>query len=107
MSFWTYVNGTVIVSPMGRTQAEKRYILETALNHLPLVTGSEKGMNAYIIQKNGHNSSSSCDEFGYVTNNLVDRYGNKSRKCGWMRTQDEYILVVEGSLRDRMFNQTF
>ena len=42
MSWWTYINGTITVSPMGRTQAEKRYILETVLDHLPLVTGSER-----------------------------------------------------------------
>ena len=64
-------------------------------------------MNVYVIQKNGDSSSSSCDEFGEVTNNLVDIYGNKSRKRGWLRTQDEYILVVDGSLRDRMFDQTY
>ena len=45
MSFWTYLTGTVTVRPMGRTQAEKRYILDTVLEHLPLVTGSEKDMN--------------------------------------------------------------
>ena len=106
MSWWTYINGTVTVSPMGRTQAEKRYILDTVLEHLPLVTGSEKDMNIYVIQKNGHNSSSSCDEFGWTTNNLTDNYGDKSRKRGWLRTQDEYILVVNGSFRDRMFEQT-
>jgi hypothetical protein len=91
---------------MGRTQAEKRYILDTVLEHLPLVTGSERDMNVYVIQKNGHNSSSSCDEFGYSTNNLVDSYGDKSRKRGWLRIQDEYILVVNGSFRDREFVQT-
>jgi len=106
MSWWTYINGNITVSPMGRTQAEKRYILDTVLEHLPLVTGSEKDMNIYTIQKNGYNSSSSCDEFGYSTNNLVDSYGDKSRKRGWLRTQDEYILVVNGSFRDRMFGQT-
>ena len=107
MSYWTYLTGTVTVRPMGRTQAEKRYILDTVLEHLPLVTGSERDMNVYVIQKNGDSSSSSCDEFGEVTNNLVDSYGNKSRKRGWLRTQDEYILVVDGSFRDRMFDQTF
>lgn len=107
MSWWTYVHGTVTVHPMGRTQAEKRYILDTVLEHLPLVTGSEKDMNVYVIQKNGHNSSSSCDEFGEVTNNLVDSYGDRNRKRGWLRTQDEYILVVDGSFRDRMFDQTY
>lgn len=107
MSFWTYVNGTIRVSPMGRTQAEKRYILETVLAHLPLVTGSERDMNVHIVQRSGSNSSSSCDEFGDSTNNLVDRYGRKSRDRGWLEVQREYILVVEGALRDRMFEQTY
>lgn len=48
MSSWTYINGTITVRPMGRTQPEKRYILETVLNHLPRVTGSEGDMNIYI-----------------------------------------------------------
>ena len=51
VSFWTYVNGTITVSPMGRTQAEKRYILDTVLEHLPLVTGSEGDMDTYNIHK--------------------------------------------------------
>lgn len=107
MSYWTYVNGTITVSPMGRTQPEKRYILETALNHLPIVSGSEGDMNVYVIQKNGYSSSSSCDEFGEVTNNLMDGYGRRSRTRGWLETQDEYILVVNAALRDREFDQTF
>ena len=56
MSYWTYLTGTVTVRPMGRTQAEKRYILDAVLEHLPLVTGSERGMNVYVIQKNGDGS---------------------------------------------------
>ena len=107
MSYWTYINGTITVCPMGRTQPEKRYILETALNHLPRVTGSEGDMNVYIIQKNGYDNSCSCDEFGEVTNNLIDRYGRKNRNRGWLRTQNEYILVVNGALRNREFEQTY
>lgn len=107
MSDWSYITGTIVVSPMGRTQAEKRYILDTVLNHLPIVSGSENDMNVYVIQKNSYNSSSSCDEFGQVTNNLIDRYGKKNRKTGWLRTQDKYILVVDGALRDREFEQTY
>ena len=41
MSYWTHINGVIDVSPMGRTPAEQRYILETVLNHLPIVSGSE------------------------------------------------------------------
>lgn len=107
MSWWTYINGNIVVEPMGRTQAEKRYILETVLNHLPLVTGSEKDMDVYIIQKNGTNSSCSCDEYGDQTNNLIDSYGGHSFSKGWLRVQDEYILVVDGAFRDREFNDTF
>ena len=106
MSSWTYINGVITVEPLGRTQPEKKYILDTVLDHLPQVTGSEGDMDIYVIQKNGHNSSCSCDEFGYVTNNLVDSYGFKSRKRGWLRTQDEYLLTVDASLRDRELKGT-
>ena len=101
MSYWTYVHGTVVVSPMGRTQAEKRYILETVLDHLPVVSGSEGPMDVYIIQKNGHTMSSSHTEFG-VYEGFLKRESTLSTEV-----QSEYILVVDGSLRDRMFNQTF
>lgn len=107
MSWWSYIHGTIVVSPTGRTQAEKRYILDTVLDHLPRVTGSERDMNVYVIQKNGHNSSSSHDEFGQRTNNLFDRYGYKNREHGWLQMQDKYILVVDGSFRDREFDETF
>lgn len=107
MSLWTYINGTITVEPMGRTQAEKRYILETVLNHLPLVTGSEGDMDVYIIQKNGTDSSSSCDEYGDQTNNLVNRYGRHDYESGWLDIQRKYILVVNGSFRDREFDETF
>ena len=107
MSYWTYINGTVTVSPIGRTLAEKRYVLDTVLDHLPIVTGSERDMNVYIIQKDGSNSSCSCDEFGERTNNLVDEYGQRTRNRGWMRTQDDYILVLNAALRDRKFEQTY
>ena len=85
---------------MGRTQAEKRYILETVLDHLPFVTGSGGSMNVYIIQKNGCNSSSSHTEFGVWG-------GYRKWKALSLDIQDEYILVVDGSLRDRMFEQTY
>jgi hypothetical protein len=105
MSSWTYINGNVTVSPLGRTQAEMRYILETVLSHLPIVSGSERDMSVHIIQKSGHNNYSSVDELGFKTNNLKDDYGRKSKK-GWLETQSEYILVVEGKLRDRVFEET-
>lgn len=100
MSYWTYINGNITVSPMGRTQAEKRYILETVLDHLPFVTGSEKNMDVYIIQKKGYNSSSSHTEFG-------EYGGYRNWKTLSTEVQDKYILVVDASLRDREFEQTY
>lgn len=94
MSWWTYINGIITVSPAGRTQPEKRYILETILAHLPKVTGSEKDMNIYMLQKYGHNSFSSHNEFGIFTKGMI-------------KIQNEYILVLNANLRDRTFNESF
>lgn len=94
MSYWTYVRGFIEVTPMGRTQAEVRYILDTVLSHLPLVTGSERDMSVHVIQKNGRNESSSHNEFGQ----WIPRE--------WHEMQRNYLLIVEGNLRDRLLEQT-
>lgn len=101
MSHWTYVSGTIEVSPLGRMQAEERYILETILEHLPAVSGSEGNMKIHIVQQYGHDISSSCNEFG---ENLWHR--RDADHDGWMRMQSQYTLVLEGNLRDRQFDET-
>lgn len=99
MSWWTYINGIIIVQPMGRTNPEKRYILDTVLEHLPKLTGSEKNMFIYVIEKKGHSSASSCNEFGKP---VYSETGERK----WVNRQDTYILVVNGGLRNHGFNQT-
>lgn len=99
MSFWTYIRGSMVVSPLGSTQPEKRYILDTVLNHLPRVTGSEGDMDVYVVEKRGTNSSRSHNEF-------EEYMGHRGFRDDRMRTQDEYILVVDGNLRDRNYEQT-
>lgn len=94
MSMWTYIHGTITVTPMGRTQAETRYILDTVLDHLPRVSGSEKDMYVHVVQKAGWNSSCSDNEFGQWIPHK-DRH-----------TQSKYILVLEAALRDRAFDET-
>ena len=106
MSWWTHIRGTVEVTVPGRTQAEIDYILQTVLDHLPRVTGSEGDMEIHIVRHDGSRSSLSCDEFEMRTNNLVDIYGNKSNR-GWLETQDTYSLVLVGDLRDRFFKETY
>lgn len=83
---------------------KKRYILDTVLAHLPLVTGSERNMNTYVIQKNGHNSSCSHDEFGQWSN-LGNGY-NYGGGHPSFELQENYIIVVDASLRDRFFEET-
>lgn len=94
MSAWTYITGVITVFPMGRTQPEKRYILDTILEHMPRVTGSEQDMHVHVIQKHGYNCSSSHNEFG--------------ERIPWNenKTQDKYFVVIEASLRDRYFEET-
>lgn len=86
MSSWTYVQGLIELDVPGRTQAEKNYILQTVIDHLPKVTGSEKSMNIYTIQTAGHDSWQNFDEFY----NRVEDF----------RTQSRYFLVLDGNLRD-------
>lgn len=94
MSYWTYITGVIDVLPMGRSQPEKRYILDTVLEHLPIVTGSEDDMHIKVIQKDGYDSSSTCNEFGeWIPGKLY-------------KTQDHYQLVIYGSFRDRVFDET-
>lgn len=97
MSYWTYVNGVITVEPLGRTQPEKRYILETILDHLPKITGSERDMNISILEKqSGASSSCNCDEFGRPL----------FRGWEWPNTYECYMLIIDGSFRDRMFDDT-
>ena len=93
MSSWTYVQGLIELDVPGRTQAEKNYILQTVIDHLPKVTGSEKSMNIYTIQTAGYDSWQNFDEFY----NRVEDF----------RTQSRYFLVLDGNLRDRYYKDTF
>lgn len=95
MSYWTYISGVITVVPMGRTQPEKRYILDTVLEHLPKVTGSEVNMNTYVLQEKGMNGSCNYNEF-------FEWAGNDELHP----IQDNYMIILEGSLRDRMFEET-
>ena len=90
---WTYVRGLIEISAPGRTQAEKDYILQTVIDHLPKVTGSEVDMSIYTIRADGHSSWSNHDELDHLN---------------WdFKTQNQYFLVLDGSLRDRRYEETF
>ena len=107
MSYWTHILGVIQVSVIGRTQHEKTYILNTVLDHLPIVSGSERDMNVIVNVSDSANTFCTHDEFDMMTDNLTDRYGNKTRECGWLKFSDTYYLTVYGNLRDRFFKDTF
>lgn len=101
MSSWTYITGTINVSPAGRTKPESRYILETVLAHLPKVTGSEGNMRIDILPSHRGVCTQSFSEFG------EDMWYQRDASCdGWLDTTGRYTLVLEASLRDRKFGAT-
>ena len=102
MSYWTYIDGVIDVRPMGRTPVETRYILETVLNHLPIVSGSERCMAIDIVDI-GCAGSSSHDEFGQH----YDRPNLKGKWQHWVDSEAEYKLIITGKLRDRYFSDTY
>lgn len=93
MSNWTYIRGLIELDVPGRTQAEMDYILQTVIDHLPKVTGSEGAMDIHIVRAYGHNSWQNFDEFY----NQVEDF----------KTQSRYFLVLDGNLRDRCYEETF
>lgn len=93
MSMWTYIRGLIELDVPGRTQAEKDYILQTVIDHLPKVTGSERNMEIHTVRAYGHDMWSNRDE---LDNLSLD-----------FKTQSKYFLVLDGSLRDRHYEDTF
>ena len=93
MSMWTYIRGLIELDVPGRTQAEKDYILQTVIDHLPKVTGSERNMEIHTVQAYGHDRWSNRDE---LDNLSLD-----------FKTQSRYFLVLDGNLRNRYYEDTF
>lgn len=93
MGMWTYVRGLIEIGAPGRTQAEKDYILQTVIDHLPKITGSERNMDIHTVRAYGHDTWSNRDE---LDNLDLD-----------FKTQSRYFLLLDGGLRDRWYADTF
>lgn len=102
MSYWTYVHGSLLVETYSRSTPETLYKVQTVLNHLPLIYGSEGPVKFYPVLPDGHAYSSTHDEFEQFSN-LGDR---RNSRYGWFETQTRCLIVLHGALRDRMFEQT-
>lgn len=88
---WVYIRGVIEVEPLGRTQAEKTYILQTVLDHLPEIkNNSERRFDVYINQKRGYSTWTDEEELGYPFRE------NKM--------QDNYFLTIDGRFRHTNFD---
>lgn len=87
MSTWTYVKGVVFVDlfRLEDRQCVLDYAIDKMLYSLPDVTGSEGSMTAKAVKLPGYNVS-------------WDWYD---------KAQTRYAIVLNGDLRDRVFEQTF
>ena len=101
MSQWTYVNGVIKVDTMSRSSAETLYLVQTVVNHLPVISGSERNVQYYINLENGYNTSSNVDEFDKFSN-LGNGWTGK-RLFEW---QTNTLITMYGALRDRTFEET-
>ena len=102
MSYWTKVKGVIEVDGVGRTQPEIEYILKTIIEHLPRVSGSERDMDVHLVKCFGHNIGQSHDEFGIY---IEDGWCHDEMKR--TELQSCYLVVVDGNMRDRYFEETY
>lgn len=98
MSYWTYVTGVIEIDSYAATNPMADYITRTVLAHLPKVSGSEGYMKCYVIVPDGHNVSSSHNE-------LMEPVSFGLRNV--FETQTKRLIVLDGNLRDRFFEETF
>lgn len=96
------MNGVLTVKATdSMSQADLQYQVYKTLEHLPLISGSERNLKPYVIQKHGTNISCNVDEYNRFSN-LGNGYDEHD-----FEVQDEYIIVLNGSLRDRKLEETY
>ena len=71
MSAWTYVHGMLEVDTFAQTSAEAIFKVQTVIDHLPQITGSEGPARFTVVPRLGHNTSFNCDELEHRSNLLV------------------------------------
>lgn len=102
MSHWTYVKGMIEVSCLAFSNPQVRYIIESVLEHLPVVSGSEGNMRIHTVYGTYTGCSSSHNEFGEWM-----RYRKDADCDGWYEMDNGCFLVIDGALRDRVLKKHF
>ena len=106
MSAWTYILGMVSVMPIGRSTAETKYILETVLNHLPEVTGSEGNMHVHYLPSSYDGAIRNHNEFGQITKWMRSNEFYETEFSRSNTVKNQFHIILEAHLRDREFEQT-
>ena len=76
MSYWSFVHGTVTVLPFGRTQAEKRYLLDTvsvSYTHLDVFRQIASNMDLTNFDRYVTEAETRIDEDGTKYEKFCDR----------------------------------
>lgn len=100
MSYWTYVSDMLKVESGSRSTPETMYRVQTVLNHLPKITGSEGPVLFYPVLSERSHLVSNEDEFEQRSNLGNWRYGRM------FASRTECLIALDGALRDRVFPQT-
>lgn len=80
MSFWTYVNGNIVIDTF--TYKETEQSVQTFVDSLPKTSGSERPCEYYVHILNGYN---------------VSGYNDKGNQMDY---QTRYNISIVGTLRD-------
>lgn len=99
MSVWSYVYGTITIDASGRDDAETDYFVSRIIGSLPPVTGSDGNMAVHVVKPSMPDSWINAD----IYMNPLDRTKYPE---GVRKDTSQRILLVEGDLRYRTFNET-
>ena len=99
MAVWSYVYGTIPIDAAGRDDVDTDYRVSRVIGSLPPVTGSEYNMSMHVVKPSVPDSWINAD----VYLNPLD-----ANKCPSGNREDtsQRMLLVEGKLRDRTFDET-
>lgn len=99
MSKWTNVTGIIKANTYCGSSAKSLYYAQDTIDHLPRITGSEGSASVHVMLADGYNVISNMDNWGQRAN-----LGNGNN--GDYEYQSRVLITIDGSLRDRDFNQT-
>ena len=105
MSWWTSIRGTLTVDPYGSTIAEQEYVLNSVLNHQPMIWQDGGLMETAVHQSAFPNHWSTHDEFGEYSNLVYDR--DDFDQEGMHKLGTLFFITLHGDVRHDTFDDVF